>query len=228
MPITLPVEPSADLALGMEIALRDSRNNLLAIQRVDEIYEWDLEETAVAIFGKYDPRHPIIAEMHRWGKVNISGKLEVLQLPPRLDFSELRRTPSQTRAELEELRTCQCRGFPDAQPAAPRARKRWTKRGRRQRRWRAAAAPCRRHDAAGRCRPLHARPRLQGADWTTITKGDRSLLSLLPLAMRMAGPREAVWHAIIRRNYGAKSLHCRARPRRSRSRLAGQPILWTL
>ena len=102
MPITLPIDPAnGDIKPGMDIALRDSRNNILAIQTVEEMYEWNLEEAAVKVFGKYDARHPIVAEMHRWGKVNLAGRLEVLQLPPRLDFAELRRTPAETRAALE-------------------------------------------------------------------------------------------------------------------------------
>ena len=101
MPITLPVDADAEFELGSDIALRDSRNNILAIQTIDEVYEWDLEETATKVFGKFDTRHPIIAEMHRWGGRNIAGALEVLRLPPRLDFAELRRTPAETRAVLE-------------------------------------------------------------------------------------------------------------------------------
>ena len=201
MPITLPVEPSADLSVGMEIALRDSRNNLLAIQRIDEIYAWDLQETAAAVFGKYDARHPIIAEMHRWGKVNISGQLEVLQLPPRLDFSELRRTPSQTRAELESYGHANVVAFQTRNPLH-RVHEALTKR--------AAASVdgvLLLHPVVGMTQPgdvdHYTRVRVYKTLIDNYYEVDRSLLSLLPLAMRMAGPREAVWHAIIRRNYGA-------------------------
>ena len=54
-------------------------------------------------FGTLDLRHPLVAEMHRWGKLNISGRLQVLQLPRHYDFQELRLTPAQTRARLEQL-----------------------------------------------------------------------------------------------------------------------------
>ena len=54
------------------------------------------------MFGTLDVRHPLVSEMHRWGKLNISGRIEVLQLPRHFDFQGLRLTPVQTRARLEE------------------------------------------------------------------------------------------------------------------------------
>ena len=74
IPITLPVDDRLDIKLGDDIALRDRKRNILAIMRVQDRYEWDLKETAAKVFGKYDTRHPIIAEMHRWGKVNVAGE----------------------------------------------------------------------------------------------------------------------------------------------------------
>ena len=73
MPITLPIgHVTAEIAPGRDIALRDSKNNILAIQRVDEVYAWDLEETAHNVFGKFDARHPIIAEIAPLGAASIS------------------------------------------------------------------------------------------------------------------------------------------------------------
>ena len=60
---------------------------------VEEAYQWNMEETAKEVFGTLDLRHPIVAEMHQWGRYNISGRLQVIQLPERHDFSELRLTP---------------------------------------------------------------------------------------------------------------------------------------
>ena len=93
LPITLPVEPGEAIKLDQEIALRDSNNNLLAVMTIEEIYEWDLEEVAHKVFKTLDLRHPLVAEMHRWGKLNISGQLRVLALPPHYDFKELRISP---------------------------------------------------------------------------------------------------------------------------------------
>ena len=102
IPITLPVDGDAGISLDSRIALRDSNNNLLAVMDVEEAYEWNMEEIAQRVYGTLDLRHPIVAEMHQWGRYNISGRLQVIQLPQRHDFSELRLTPAQTRSALEE------------------------------------------------------------------------------------------------------------------------------
>ena len=204
MPITLPIDLPADIRPGSEIALRDSKNNILAIQTVAEVYEWDLEETATKVFGKYDARHPIIAEMHRWGKTNVAGRLEVLRLPPHLDFAELRRTPAETRAVLETYGRPNVVAFQTRNPLH-RVHEALTKR---------AAADVDGvlllHPVVGMTQPgdvdHYTRVRVYKTLIDNYYEDDRSLLSLLPLAMRMGGPREAVWHAIIRRNYGANYL----------------------
>ncbi len=201
MPITLPIDPTDDIRLGMDIALRDSKNNLLAIQSVEEMYEWDLEEMAVKAFGKFDTRHPLVAEMHRWGRLNIAGRLEVLQLPPHRDFAELRRTPTETRAVLESYGHDNVVAFQTRNPLH-RVHEALTKR--------AAAnidGVLLLHPVVGMTQPgdvdHYTRVRVYKTLIDNYYERDRSLLSLLPLAMRMGGPREAVWHAIIRRNYGA-------------------------
>ena len=81
MPIPLPIDDDVEVTVGQDVALRDPQNELLAIMTVEEVYAWDLEETAVKAFGSTDLRHPIVAEMHRWGKRNISGPMQVLHLP---------------------------------------------------------------------------------------------------------------------------------------------------
>ena len=149
IPVTLPVEPGPAIRLDQDIALRNAKNELLAVMTIEEIYEWDLDEVAQKVFGTLDLRHPLVAEMHRWGRLNISGPLRVLQLPRHYDFQDLRLTPAQTRRQLEKLgrlrsETCTEPGrsvpnpqsairnpqsaiergrLPDAQPAAPRARR---------------------------------------------------------------------------------------------------------
>lgn len=64
IPITLSVQPGAAVRLDSEVALRDSRNELLAVMRVEEAYEWDASEAARLVFGTADARHPVAAEMH--------------------------------------------------------------------------------------------------------------------------------------------------------------------
>ena len=89
IPITLPVGPGAAVRAGQEIALRDEGNRLLALMSVEEAYEWDMAEEARKVLGTEDPRHPLVAEMYRWGGLNISGPLRVLELPRHYDFREL-------------------------------------------------------------------------------------------------------------------------------------------
>ncbi len=204
IPITLPVDDDASISLDSRIALRDPNNNLLAIMDVEEAYQWNMEETAKEVFGTLDLRHPIVAEMHQWGRYNISGRLQVIQLPKRHDFSELRLTPAQTRSALEKAGRRNVVAFQTRNPLH-RVHEELTKR--------AAAAV----DGVLLLHPVVGLTRLGDVDHYTRVRTyraltelyyepDRVLLALLPLAMRMGGPREAVWHAIIRRNFGANHL----------------------
>src|SRR4051812_2257511 len=81
IPVTLPVDANPNIHLDTDIALRNSKNELLAVLTIEEIYPWDLNETAQKVFATQDVRHPLVAEMHRWGKLNVSGRLQVLQMP---------------------------------------------------------------------------------------------------------------------------------------------------
>ena len=103
IPIPLPVDPSEAIKLDGKIALRSLKNELLAIMTIEEIYEWDRDWVAENVFGTRDTRHPLVSEMHRWGKLNVSGELKVLDLPHHYDFKELRLTPTQSRARLATL-----------------------------------------------------------------------------------------------------------------------------
>ncbi len=204
IPITLPVEPGPDIRLGQEIALRDSKNNILAVMAIEEMYEWDLNEVAEKVFGSTDLRHPLVSEMHRWGSLNISGRLRVLQLPLRYDFKELRLTPAQTRERLQETGHENVVAFQTRNPLH-RVHEELTKRA-----VKTVDGTLLLHPVVGMTRPgdvdHYTRVRTYKALAEQYYDADRIVLSLLPLAMRMAGPREAVWHMLIRRNYGANHL----------------------
>jgi len=101
IPITLPVEPNAAISLDKEIALRSAKNEILALLTIDEIYEWDRDEMAQKVFGTKDVRHPLVAEMQRWGRLNVAGRLRVLQLRRNYDFADLRLTAAETRIRLQ-------------------------------------------------------------------------------------------------------------------------------
>jgi sulfate adenylyltransferase len=198
IPITLPVNDPP--ALGSDVALRSAKNELLAVLTVDEIYEWSVDEAAAKVFGTTDPRHPLVAEMRRWGRYNLSGRLRVLRLPVSPDFRELRRTPAEVRAELARLGHEHVVAFQTRNPMH-RAHEELTRRA-----IAAVDGVLLLHPVVGMTKPgdvdHYTRVRTYKALAENYPAG-RILLSLLPLAMRMAGPREALWHAIIRRNYGA-------------------------
>ena len=204
MPITLPISEDADVEIGKDIALRDSNNRILAIMTVEEKYAWDREEISQKVFGTLDPRHPIVAEMHRWGPLNISGPLEVIEIPPHFDFKAIRRTPAETRAVIEEFGFENVVAFQTRNPLH-RVHEELTKRAIEK-----VNGVLLLHPVVGMTKPgdvdHYTRVRAYKALVENYYDENRIVLSLLPLAMRMGGPREALWHALIRRNYGANHL----------------------
>ena len=204
IPITLPVGKDDQVKLGSEISLRDSRNEIVATMTVEEVYEWDLKETAHYVFGSSDLRHPLVAEMDRWGDRFASGPLQVLQMPARFDFRELRLTPAQTRERLGKIGFSNVVAFQTRNPLH-RAHEEMTKRAMED-----VDGVLLLHPVVGMTKPgdidHFTRVRSYKALAENYYEPDRILLALLPLAMRLAGPREALWHALIRRNYGANHM----------------------
>ncbi len=204
IPITLQVDAGMHPRLDADIALRDAKNNLLAVMTVEEIYGWDVTEEALSVYGTLDLRHPMVSEMHRLGKLNISGRLRVLRLPPRYDFRKLRLPPAETRRRLAALRRENVVAFQTRNPLH-RVHEELTKRATHE-----VDGALLLHPVVGMTKPgdvdHYTRVRTYKALTARYYDQDRVLLSLLPLAMRMAGPREAVWHMLIRRNYGANHL----------------------
>lgn len=202
MPITLPVDGAP--SLDSEVALRDARNNLLGVMRVEEAYEWDRDAMAAGVFGTRDEAHPLVAEMRGWGRHNISGELRALGLPKYPDFAELRLTPARTRAALEGRGAANVVAFQTRNPLH-RAHEELTKRAMER-----LDATLLLHPVVGLTRPgdvdHYTRVRTYKALVDNHYDGARALLALLPLAMRLAGPREALWHALIRRNFGANHI----------------------
>jgi sulfate adenylyltransferase len=201
IPVTLPIPANADIFVGEDIALRNDKNELLAIMSVEEKYAWDKDEAAQKVFGTLDARHPLVAEMARWGAFNISGKLELLALPRHYDFTGLRLTPAQVRARLQAYGHPNVVAFQTRNPLH-RVHEELTKRAAQ-----GVDGVLLLHPSVGMTKPgdvdHYTRVRTYKALADNYYDPDRILLSLLPLAMRMGGPREALWHAIIRRNYGA-------------------------
>lgn len=204
IPVTLPIAAERRIQLDRDVALVDSRNEIVAVMTVEEIYEWDLGSTAQAVFGTNDERHPLVAEMHRWGNRNISGNLKVLRLPTRYDFRDLRLTPAQTRSRLEQLGSENVVAFQTRNPLH-RAHEELTKRAIEE-----VKGVLLLHPVVGMTKPgdidYFTRVRTYKVLARKYYEQNRIVLSLLPLAMRLAGPREALWHALIRRNYGANHM----------------------
>jgi sulfate adenylyltransferase len=204
IPVVLPAEPGNGIQLDQDIALRTPKNELLAVMTIEEIYPWDGEEVAQKVLGTTDMRHPLVAEMSRWGSLNLSGRLRMLQMPSHYDFRELRMPPLHTRARLEAFGRANVVAFQTRNPLH-RVHEELTKRAVQE-----INGVLLLHPVVGLTKPgdvdHFTRVRTYKALADRYYEKDRILLALLPLAKRMAGPKEALWHAIIRRNYGANHL----------------------
>ncbi|MFN8454759.1 MAG: bifunctional sulfate adenylyltransferase/adenylylsulfate kinase [Anaerolineae bacterium] len=204
IPVTLPVEPDPALCPEQEIALRNTKNELLAVMTIEEIYHWDRAEVAQRVFGTQDSRHPLVAEMQRWGQLNISGCLQVLQLPRRYDFQELRLTPAQVRARLKTYGYQNVVAFQTLNPLH-RLHEELIKRATQE-----VDGMLLLHPIVGMNKPGEVGHYTRVRTYKTLAENyynpERILLALLPLAPRLAGARETVWQALIHRNYGANYL----------------------
>jgi sulfate adenylyltransferase len=204
LPVTLTVKKDAGVKLDGELALADQHNSVLAVMRVEEIFEWDREREARLAYGTNDLRHPLVAEMNSWGELCVSGEMRVLQLPRYYDFQALRLSPAEVRERLAALGRTNVVAFQTRNPLH-RAHEELT------------ARAAREIDGTLLLHPVVGMTKPGDIDHFTRVRSYRVLaeryydpgsiiLALLPLAMRMAGPREALWHAIIRRNFGANHL----------------------
>jgi sulfate adenylyltransferase len=201
LPITLTADPKELPTVGEELVLRNANNDVIAIITLDEVFHWDPGTEAVHAYGSTDPRHPMVSEMERWGKVCISGPLEVVNLPKYHDFVALRHTPAQVRVMLEKMGHDNVVAFQTRNPLH-RIHEELTKRAAEK-----VQGSLLVHPTVGMTKPgdvdHYTRVRTYKALVDNHYDRKSTMLSLLPLAMRMAGPREAILHAIIRRNHGA-------------------------
>lgn len=203
MPITLDVGEAlaAQLSAGSEVALRDSQGVPLAVLEVDDIYWPDRLEEARKVFGTTDRAHPGVAELlERTAPINLGGKVYGIQRPAHYDFSELRDSPRSLRQWFTDNGWSRIVAFQTRNPMH-RAHRELTLRAAEQ-----VGAKLLIQPSVGRTKPgdvdHYTRVRCYRALLPQYPQ-DSVKLSLLPLAMRMGGPREALWHAIIRKNYGA-------------------------
>jgi sulfate adenylyltransferase len=202
MPITLDVKEdfAKSLKPGSKVALRDPEGVMLAVLTVDEIWQPDRTAEAKDVFGTTSPVHPGVNYLlNQSGPWYIGGKLEGLQLPSHYDFRGLRLTPEEMRAEFGRLGWRRVVAFQTRNPMH-RAHQELTLRAAK-----TVEANLLLNPSVGMTKP-------GDVDYFTRVRCYQLLLSkyppgtvklaLLPLAMRMGGPREAIWHALIRKNHG--------------------------
>jgi len=206
IPITLDItEEDAHRVRDVpQIALRDITGLLIAILHREEIWKPDKQKEAIQIFGTDSYEHPAVDYLFRKaGDYYLGGQVEGIQMPPHYDFLNLRHTPRQLRAEFESRESSRIVAFQTRNPMH-RAHKELTDRAAR--------------EVGGDLliHPVVGLTKSGDIDHFTRVRSYKKLLpyyptgkvflSLLPLAMRMAGPREALLHAIIRKNYGCTHL----------------------
>jgi len=206
MPVTLDVSEAVarDQRVGSELALRDAEGVMVAVLHVADVWQSDRAAEAQAVFGTTSLTHPGVA--HLLGQPAdwyVGGKVEGLQLPVHHDFRSLRLTPQEVRAEFTRRGWRRVVAFQTRNPMH-RAHQELTLRAVKE-----AQSNLLIHPSVGMTKPgdvdHYTRVRCYEALIPTYPP-HTAMLSLLPLAMRMGGPREALWHAIIRKNYGCTHL----------------------
>ncbi|KAH0543755.1 Sulfate adenylyltransferase [Glutinoglossum americanum] len=205
IPITLDVsQAQVDLSgikPGARITLRDFRDDRnLAIISVEDVYKPDKQKEAKEVFGG-DEEHPAIKYLLNTAKeFYVGGKVEAVNRLNHYDYVELRYTPAELRTHFDKLGWSRVVAFQTRNPMH-RAHRELTVRAAR-----ARQANVLIHPVVGLTKPgdidHFTRVRVYQALLPRYPNG-MAVLGLLPLAMRMGGPREAIWHAIIRKNHGA-------------------------
>jgi sulfate adenylyltransferase len=202
IPVTLSVDDETAHRLGgaAAVALCAAEGaEPLAVLRVTEIYKRDRSKEALGVYGTEDTEHPGVAAMLAAGEFCVAGELRVISLPSHDDFRQYRLTPAQTRAAFAERGWRTVVGFQTRNPIH------------------------RAHEYIQKCAleivdgllvhplvgatkgddvPADVRMRCYEALFEGYYPKDRAMVSVFPAAMRYAGPKEAIWHAICRKNYG--------------------------
>lgn len=202
IPVTLDVSEkfAASVAPGSRIALRDAEGVILAVITVSDKWTPDKTREAVKVFGADDLAHPAVNYLHNVaGPVYLGGRVEGLQAPVHYDFKSRRDTPNELRSHFRKLGWDKIVAFQTRNPLH-RAHQELTFRAARE-----AQANLLIHPVVGMTKPgdvdHFTRVRCYEAVQDKYPHSTTAM-SLLNLAMRMAGPREAVWHGLIRKNHG--------------------------
>jgi sulfate adenylyltransferase len=203
MPITLDVSEEFAKKLqpgNSKIALRDPEGVMLAVLHVEEVWQPDRKAEAESVFGTASAVHPGVDYLlNRGNPWYVGGKLEGVQDPSHYDFKAIRQTPAELRAEFARMGWRRVVAFQTRNPMH-RAHVELTFRAAKM-----VEANLLIHPSVGMTKPgdvdYFTRVRCYQLLLSKYPAGTAKL-SLLPLAMRMGGPREAIWHALIRKNHG--------------------------
>jgi sulfate adenylyltransferase len=207
IPVTLDVteEFAKKLTPGAsKVALRDPEGVMVAVLSVDEVWQPDRTAEARSVFASTSAAHPgadyAINKANPW---YVGGKLEGTQIPSHYDFRNLRLTPAEVRAEFARMGWRRVVAFQTRNPMH-RAHVELAFRAAKQ-----VEANLLIHPVVGMTKPgdvdYYTRVRCYQLLLSKFPQSTAKL-SLLPVAMRMGGPREAIWHALIRKNYGCSHL----------------------
>jgi sulfate adenylyltransferase len=202
IPIMLDVSDEfADrLEHGTEVALRDPEGVMLGVLHVEDVWRPDRNAEAELVYGTTNSEHPGVNYLlNRTQPWFVGGRVEGIQLPTHYDFNSLRLTPAELREEFERLDWPEVVAFQTRNPMH-RAHFELTMRAVKETGAKLLVQP-----VVGMTKPGDVDHYTRIRCYQHIMEhypADTAKLSLLPLAMRMAGPREALWHAIIRKNYG--------------------------
>lgn len=206
MPVCLDV--SADFAgkikAGESIALRDAEGFMPAILTVDEIYEVDIRAEVKAIYGTDSEEHPgVRRELETRKPFYLAGRVQGVELPLHFDFEVVRHSPAELREQFHRLGWKNVVAFTTSEPMH-RLQRQLTLDVARD-----VQANILVHPLVGEDQPgdINRYARVRG--YREIVRKyphQLGMLSLLPLSRRSAGPREALWHAIINQNYGCSHI----------------------
>jgi sulfate adenylyltransferase len=191
--LAVPAAPSGD-----RVVLADASGRLLAVLDVDEIYEYDKQREAERCFRTTDEAHPGVARLFAQHDKYLAGKVTVFERAEP-QFPELALDPAETRATFAERGWKRVVGFQTRNPIH-RAHEYLTKVALE------TVDGLLVHPLVGDTKSDDVPAETRVACYRVLLDGyypaDRVLLSAFPAAMRYAGPREAIWHAICRKNYG--------------------------
>jgi len=202
MPVTLDVSEdfAAKVEPGQDIALRDQEGVILAILSISDKWVPNKAREAEKVFGADDVAHPAVNYLHHVaGPVYLGGPVTGIQPPMHYDFRARRDTPNELRAYFRKLGWRKIVAFQTRNPLH-RAHQELTFRAAKE-----AQANLLIHPVVGMTKPGDVDHFTRVRCYEAVLDkypGSTTTMSLLPLAMRMAGPREAVWHGLIRKNYG--------------------------